>query len=73
MSGLKYKKHLIYVDKSDVESKSTYNERLWFIAKNICYRSYYKLITLSHYFVNVTRFKMKYQDEVHTLLNECNI
>lgn len=69
-TGIRYKKHMIYMDCTYDEAQSSIIERLWFVVRNLCREKYEELVILSKYYYNVKYYKMKYEDDIHEELNK---
>lgn len=59
-SGVRYKKHMVYLPKDTTDSVNSYNQRLWFIVKSITKTSYEELVILSKYYYNMVHNGMTY-------------
>lgn len=64
-SGIRYKKHMIYLSKDEHESVNNYNIRLWFVVKNITKSTFDELVILSKYYYNIYFNKMNYNSSIH--------
>ena len=64
-TGIRYKRHMTYMDCTYGESQSSVIERLWFIVRNLCKENYKELVTLSKYYYNIKYYKMEYDECIH--------
>lgn len=65
VNGVRYKEHVVYLERDSNESNNSYIVRLWFVVKNISKVSYEQLVSYSRYFVNIKQKQLKYNDRIH--------
>lgn len=70
ISGTKYKRYMILVNKDENETVNSYNKRLWFVVNNITKKCYTDLILLSKYYYNIYFKGMRYNPSIHAQLEQ---
>lgn len=68
--GIRYKKHVVYMNTTYKESFNSSIKRLWFITRNIAKESYSILSLYSKYYYYSTFCEMMYDDTIHTKIKE---